>query len=79
MDREESLCCAILAQLASCGQSFIIARIKTAREEEHAIKIRTEQQQSFAFSQREVEVGFKLTWTRPRVVNQSIWEPGVCQ
>jgi hypothetical protein len=74
MHRQEWLCQTISARLASCRQPLDIARDKSAREEQHAIKIRTKQQNSFAFSQREVEVRFKLTGKRPRGVSQ-----GVCR
>ena len=44
------------------------------REEQHAIKIRTEQQQSFAFRQREVQVRFKLTRKQASVIHQGVWK-----
>lgn len=49
------------------------------REEQHAIKIRTEQQQSFAFSQREVEFRFNFTGKESRVISRGVREQGVCQ
>ena len=48
------------------------------REEQHAIKIRTEQQQSVAFSQSEVEVRFKLTGKEPRI-KPGNRQQGLCQ
>jgi hypothetical protein len=72
MHRQEWLCQTISARLASCRQPLDIARDKSAREEQHAIKIRTEKQQSFTFSQREVEVSFKFAGKERKRIEQGV-------